>query len=89
MASMDFNATQIPQNMTSALGLIVDQQYTGQNVSTVATLYAREDSVQPAVGARAFRHESGGFFYFMPSANNDLWVWTDDPDGCPVIVTEG
>ena len=88
MPSRDFNATGTPQSIAAALGLASGQEYVGQNVSTTATLFARETNTAPAPNDRAHRHEAGGFFYFTPGGSSDLWLWTDDVDGCAVIVTE-
>ena len=41
----------------------------------------------PDANAPAFRIEASGHFIIEP-ANNPLWLWTDDPDGCPVVITE-
>lgn len=88
MASRNFDATQTPRSIASVLGLPDGVDYVGQNVSTTATLFVRDAAVSPPRTMRAFRHESGGFFYFTPGGTTALWVWTDDADGCPVIVTE-
>ena len=88
MASRNFDATQTPRGIAAVLALADGVSYTGQNVSQTATLFLRDAAVRPAPNMRAFRHESGGFFYFTPGGAAALWVWTDDADGCPVIVTE-
>ena len=88
MPSRDFNATGTPQSIAAALGLASGQEYVGQNVSTTATLFAREADTAPPPEARVHRHEAGGFFYFTPGGSSDFWLWTDDVDGCAVIVTE-
>ena len=88
MPSLDFNATGTPQSIAAALGLASGQEYVGQNLSTVATLFVREADAAPTPDARTHRHEAGSFFYFTPGGTSSLWVWTDDPDGCAVIVTE-
>ena len=87
MPSRDFNATGTPQSIAAVLGLTSGQAYVGQNVSTTATLFVREAAAAPSPHARAHRHEAGGFFYFTPGGTSSLWVWTDDPGGCAVIVT--
>ena len=88
MASRNFNATAMPQNIRTTFGLVNGASYTGQNVLATATLFLRDAAVRPQPNARAFRHETGGFFYFTPDRTTDLWAWTDDPAGCAVIVTE-
>ena len=87
MPSMDFDANQAPRNVVSVLGLALRTRYTCQNVSGTATLFFREAAAQPAATDRAFRIEPGGFFTLEPQGT-PLWFWTDDPDGCAVVVTE-
>lgn len=88
MASRNFDATTTPQDIANVLGLVDGRRYTGQNVSTTATLFARDAVAIPSVSMRAFRTESGGYFYFTPGGTTSLWLWTDDPAGCACIVTE-
>ena len=82
---MDFDATPVPVDVVLALGLIQDTRYSGQNVSGTATLYVREAASAPAVTDRGFRVESGGQFTLRPSGE-PVWLWTDEADGCTVIV---
>ena len=88
MASRNFNATGMPQSIRTVLGLVNGTDYVGQNVSASATLFLRDAAVRPQPNARAFRHETSGFFYFSPDGITDLWAWTDDLAGCAVIVSE-
>ena len=88
MASRNFDATRTPRDIASLLGLTVGTDYVGQNVSQTATLFLRDAAVRPAPTMRAHRHQAGGFFSFTPGGTSSIWLWTDDPDGCPVIVTE-
>ena len=87
MPAVDFDATASPVDMAAAVGLTQGQSYTGQNVSTVATLYVRPAAMAPAVTARAFRVEAGGSFTVKPNGS-PVWCWTDDPAGCPVILDQ-
>ena len=82
---MDFDATQTPVDLVVALGLAQDVLYSGQNVDALATLYVREAATIPAVTDRAFRVESGGRFTLRPGGVS-VWLWTDEPSGCAVIV---
>ena len=82
---MDFDASVIPVDIVAALGLAQDELFAGQNVSNTATLFVREAATAPAVTDRAFRVESGGRFTLRPSGE-PIWAWTDEPDGCAVIV---
>ena len=84
---MDFDATPVPADIVAALGLIQGTRYSGQNVSGTATLFVREAASAPAVTDRAFRVESGGQFTLRPSGG-PVWLWTDEADGCAVIIAE-
>lgn len=88
MAAMDFDATNVPTDVVAALGLIAGTRYTGQNVSTTATLFVRETATAPAPGARAFRVEAGGNFTLKPDQSLPMFLWTDDPAGCPILLDE-
>ena len=88
MASRDFDATAVPQDVVAALSLTAGTRYQGQNASTTATLFIRETVVAPVTGDRAFRVEAGGAFTVGPEPGVAVWLWTDDPAGCPVIVGE-
>ena len=88
MASQDFDASQVPVDIVADLGLTVGTLYEGQNVSTTATLRVRQAAAAPSADARAIRVEASGSFRLSPDGTNGVWVWTDDPGGCPVIVTE-
>ncbi len=85
MASMDFDATGVPTDIVDALGLTSGTRYTGQNVSTTATLFVREAAAMPTMHARAFKVEAGSPFTLKPEGI-PLWVWTDDPNGCPLVL---
>lgn len=87
MPSLDFDATDTPQDVVAALSLTSGTRYTGQNVSTIATLFVREVSAMPTVQDRAFKVESGGNFTITPDGTS-IWFWTDDPDGCPVVLDD-
>ena len=87
MPSLDFDANQAPRNIVQALSLSDRTRYTCQNVSGLATLYFRESAATPPATDRAFRIEPGGNFTLEPQGD-PLWFWTDDPDGCAVVVVE-
>ena len=87
MPAVDFNATGTPTDIVAALSLSQGERYTGQNVSNTATLFVREATAAPAVTDRAFRVQSGGTFTLRPSGE-PVWLWTDEADGCPVILAE-
>ena len=88
MPSQDFDATTTPQDVVAALSLTDGTRYTGQNVSTVATLRVRQATGAPAPTARAHKVEAGGSFTIEPMAGQGVFVWTDEAGGCAVIVTE-
>ena len=87
MPSQDFDADQAPRNIAHVLSLSNRTRYTCQNVSGLATLFFRESAATPPASDRAFRIEPGGYFTLEPTGS-PLWFWTDDPAGCPVVVTE-
>ena len=84
---IDFDASSDPADVAAGASLTQGTRYTVQNLSTVATLFIREQAGQPAATARAFRIEAGGMFT-IKSAGTPIWLWTDDPDGCPMILAE-
>ena len=87
MASQDFDAMGAPTDIVAGLGLAAGELYQGQNTSTTATLRVRESVAAPTADARAIRIEAGGNFTFSPDGTNGIWLWTDEPAGCPVILT--
>ena len=87
MPSLDFDATRQPTDIVAALALTRGTIYTLQNVATFATLRVREVAAMPTGGERAHRIESGGYFSMRPQGT-PIWIWTDDPGGAGVIVTE-
>ncbi len=85
MASKDFDATGVPVDIVDALSLEPNTLYTGQNVSTTATLFVREAAAMPSTSARAFKVEAGSPFT-LKFQGTPLWFWTDDANGCPVVL---
>ena len=85
-SSQDFDAGVAPRDVMAALSLTAGTAYTCQNVSTTATLFARDAATAPAATGRAHRIEAGGYFVIRP--DGPFWLWTDDPAGAAVIVTE-
>lgn len=92
MASVGFNATTVPNDLVPAAGLAVGTTYECQNLSTTATLFLRivaPGGMAPSLGDRAFKIQSGSPFQVRADrAGEAIYLWTDDPDGCPVIVNE-
>lgn len=88
MPSQDFDATTTPQDIVAALSLTAGTRYTGQNVSTFATLRVRQAAGAPAASDRAHKIEAGGSFTIDPQTGQGVFVWTDEADGAAVIVTE-
>lgn len=91
MASQDFDATQQPQDVVAALGLGWGPKYMIENADPIATLRWRMGATAPAALARAHKIEAGGHTVFRsedPAFGLGIWLWTDDPSGCAVIVTE-
>ena len=87
MAAVDFDATETPRDVVAALSLTSGTAYTCQNVDVKATLFIREAATAPLVTDRAFRIESGGTFTLKIAAD-PIYLWTDDADGCAVIIEE-
>ena len=83
---MDFDATQTPVDVVSALGLEAGTTYSGQNVSNTSTLFVREVATVPDITDRAFRIEAGSSFRIRPDGRLSIWIWTDESAGCPVIL---
>ena len=88
MAAQDFDATMTPVDVVAALNLNTGIAYSVQNVGTGPTLFIRDSATAPSPGDRAFRVEAGGAFSIRPEANIPIYLWTDDTEGCPVIITE-
>ena len=78
MASLDFAATMTPADIVAGLSLDEGTRYFCQNVSTLATLFWREQAAAPAAGVRGHRVEAGGDLNIEPSGSA-IWAWTD---GC-------
>lgn len=85
MAALDFDATTTPRDVVAALSLTAQSIYAAQNTSTTATLFVREAAAAPTPGARAFKVEAGSPFELRP-LGEPIYLWTDDPQGCPVIL---
>lgn len=86
MASQDFDATRTPADIVAGLSLSQNVAYTVQNVSGTATLFLRQ-ATAAAISDRAHRIESSGYMTIRPNGE-PIWLWTDDPNGCPTIATE-
>ena len=87
MPALDFTATTAPADLVAGAGLTAGTRYAGQNLSTTATLFLRDAATAPALGDRAFRAEAGSPFT-VKNQGSPIWVWTDEPNGCPVILNE-
>ena len=86
MAAVDIDATATPRDLVTVAGLAVGTTYSGQNLSTTATLFIRGAATAPDAGERAFRVEAGGAFTITAEAGAGIFVWTDDAAGCPLIL---
>ena len=87
MASRNFDATLVPRSLETALGLSVGDTCWLQNLSPTATLLVRQAAVTPAATARAHQIFAGEDVNIQVDAGSRIWAWTDDPDGCPCILT--
>ncbi len=97
MPTLDFDATMVPQDLVAVAGLTQGVSYSGQNISTTATLFSREAINAPTPGARAWRVEAGGGgawgveaggAFTLKPMGAPIWLWTDDERGCPVVLAE-
>ena len=86
MPAIDYEASATPTDLVAGAGLVAGTLYAGQNTSTTATLFVRGALVTPAAGDRAFRVEAGSPFQ-VKDRGEPIWVWTDEPAGCPMILT--
>ena len=85
MVSRDFNATEQPTDIVADLSLAVGTAYSGQNISTISTLFVREAVAMPDATAPAFRVESGSAFQIKPEPGQGVWLWTDEAP-CKIIL---
>ena len=89
MASQDFDATADPRDIVVALSLEPGKAYLMQNADSTATVRVREAATQPDPAARAHLLTPGAdVIVKVPDAGSDgVWVWTYDPAGASVILT--
>ena len=87
MASRNFDATLVPRSLETVLGLSVGDVCFMQNLSSSATLFVRQAAVAPAATARAHQIFAGEDITVKVDETSRLWAWTDDPEGCPAILT--
>ena len=87
MDAIDHTVTSQPTDIVTSLLLPVGAYY-GQNLSTTATLFGRSAVSMPSTSDPAFKFESGSEFEFVVSTGDKIWMWTDDPLGCQLILNE-
>ena len=87
MPAVNITASRMPADVVAAASLTLGVAYTVQNVSTVATLFVRDEATRPDAAERRFRIEAGSTFTIRPLAGVGIWLWTDE-EACPVILTE-
>ena len=84
---MDFDATQTPVDVVAALGSPKAPATPARMWTPWGLLYVREQVAVPVPTDRAFRIQSGGEFSLRPDAEA-IWLWTDEPSGCAVILAD-
>ena len=89
MASQDFDATAVPQDIVAVLSLTPGKTFLMQNADSTATVRVREAATQPDPAARAhLLTPSADVIVKVPEAGSDgVWIWTYDPAGASVILT--
>ena len=86
MAAMDFDATEVPQDIVAVLSLASGTKYKAQNLGPTASLFVREQTAMPATSERAFKLEAGGHITIKPDGG-PIWLWSD-PGGAAVVLGE-
>ena len=87
MASMDFDATDMPTDIVATLGLTDGTRYTVQNVDLIATLRLRQSATVPDADSRSHKVEAGASFIISPTSGEAIYVWSE-LERCAAIVTE-
>ena len=87
MASLDFDAGVVPIDTVGDLMLSAGETYQLQNLSTIATVFFRESMAAVAAGDRGFRIEPGSGLVFSVAPNVGAYVWIDDENGAPLILS--
>ena len=85
--AQDYTVTTTPTDVVAALSLGVGAYY-GMNISTTATLFGRPSASMPSTSDPAFKYESGSEFEFTVAAGEKIFMWTDDPPDCQLILNE-
>ena len=88
----DLTLSAVPTAPETLIDLIAGTDYTVTNVDTTATARYRSQAAQPAANARSLRLEpSASMTWRAPPDSNAAtvrtWFWTDDPDGCALLVS--
>ena len=84
--TVDFDATQTPQNVGQAAALVTGRTYSIQNVSDDVEVLIREAPTAPAATARGFRVKPGDSGVLSPGVD-PIWIWTRT-SGAACIITE-
>ena len=87
MSTLDFRATSDPQNIVAELNLRIGSNVVYQNIDRTAALHVRESDVAPPAGAAGFRLDPGES-YMMQVRADPIWVWTNDDQGCQLVLNE-
>lgn len=85
--SQDFDATGVPRALEDELSLTAGLRYTISNSGeTLARL--RIGATQPAADARGHPLRPYGSGVVRPETGVKHWLWSLDPDGAELIVSE-
>ena len=88
----ELSLTGVPAPPESTIDVIPSATYKVTNVSTVAEARYRSQKAAPAANARSLRLNPGASMEWQappdtPATTVRTWFWTDDPDGCSLLVT--
>ena len=81
-----------PAAPETLIDLVAGIDYTVTNVDTTASARYRNQAAQPAANARSLRLAPGATMTWRAPPDDDAatvrtWFWTDDPDGCALLLS--
>lgn len=84
----DFQATAVPIDIVSALGLRVGMAYSGQVVTRDVVLHLREGTAAPAITDPGHVIVSREPFAIRPVTGQGIYLWTVRGGPADVVLTE-
>ena len=84
----DFTVTRARVDLVAALSLTVGVRYSIQNIDPGARVFVRVQQAMPTVGTRGNVIAPFEYGYPRVTANERIWIWTDDDGGAVVMVNE-